>query len=734
MLREANLPKNFWGFALQAAAYIHNRTPQERLGKTPYEVFTGKIPDASRIRIWGSRAFALQPDVKIKKLDDRGTPCRIIGFDHNCNGNYLVYNEVTKRTYAAATVKIIEQSQQPGQLSELSDSESTAYSDSDHEVQTNEHNDDLNDIAALPPLPPSDDEDNFQTANATPNPTPQKRVYEKKVHPTDNIRRSERLKDNSKQALRAYAAQTATLSTDPATYVEALESKERQHWEIAINAELEALKRNETWEETFLPTNRKAIGCKWVFKLKRDTTGKPTRYKARLCAQGFTQVSGMDYHETFAPVVKATTVKTMFALAAIRDYEIHTLDINNAYLHGILDEEIYMRPPPGYKIGHGNALRLKKGLYGLKQSGRAWNDLLHKELTSLNFHRLVNDECVYVLSIHDHKVYVMVYVDDLVLMNSGGPTITKQVKDLLRSRLDINDLGPIQDYIGIRIIRNRNDRTISFTQPGYTKKILERFDVSPDHKTLIPMNDATHISKDMDSEPLSKDCNFRGLIGSVMYLATWTRPDILYAISALSRFLSNPQQAHYEIGMKLLHYIANTQQYGLTFNGYASNGSTLVAYTDSDWAGDVDTRNSTTGNWFTLAGTTVSAKSKLQPTIATSSMAAEWTAAYQATTETIWLRQLLEELNEKQEGPTTVFSDNNGVIAISKNNESHQRSKHLDVKYRYVRERSIANDIKMVYLSTDKMTADLFTKPLARIKFQLHRDTIVQQVSNEGEC
>lgn len=237
----------------------------------------------------------------------------------------------------------------------------------------------------------------------------------------------------------------------------------------------------------------------------------------------------------------------------------------------------------------------------------------------------------------------------------------------------------------------------------------------------------------MDTDRLK----YRSLVGAVLYLAGTTRPDILTAVGVLSRFMEHPKVGHWNAAQRLLRYLRGTQELGIKFNGQSPNPTTLYGYSDADWANDPDTRRSITGYCFFLAGGCIIAKSKLQPVIATSTMVAEWIASYFATTEAIWLRKLLKELGFEQKLPTVIYGDNQGAIAISENPESHQRSKHIDVKYRYVRECVEAQSIKMDYINTSDMIADLLTKGLDCSKFEKHRKHLVQTIehrAHEGEC
>jgi hypothetical protein len=453
------------------------------------------------------------------------------------------------------------------------------------------------------------------------------------------------------------------------------------------------------------------VDIKWVFKIKRNPDGSIARYKARLVARGFTQEHGIDYTETFAPTVKFSTIRVILALAAFHDWEVEQLDVVTAFLSAELKEKVYMRQPEGFRECDDDdselVCELQRAIYGLKQSPRYWYQTITAWLLDFGFVQSAVDPCVYVFLQGDITYILALYVDDTILTGPIGDFITR-FKSAFGSRFDVQDLGPVAWLLGTTVVRDRRARTITLGQRQYILDVLERFNMGECNSVGTPLAKGS-----TDSDGISiiqTDVPYNSLIGSLQYAAITTRPDISMAVSHLSRFLAQPSTKHWEAAKRVLRYLKGTIDVGLVLGGQGS--CTLAGYCDSDWASDTATRRSRTGYVFMMNGAAVSWKSQHQPTVALSTAEAEYMALTAAIQEAIFLRQLLDSMGVKQSEPTMIFEDNQACIALSKNSLVNTRSKHIDIKYHFNREKVESGEVVLKYCPLAEMIVDVTTKPL----------------------
>jgi hypothetical protein len=529
------------------------------------------------------------------------------------------------------------------------------------------------------------------------------------------LRRSERASRPVKQWWVVERPSANIASTNginvPASYKQALRSTEWSHWQEAIDTEYKSLQERQTWTLVVKPAGRKIIDSKWVFKIKRNSDGTIARYKARLVARGFTQEHGIDYTETFAPTVKFSTIRVILTLAAYHDWEVEQLDVVTAFLSAELKEKVYMRQPEGFhECGDdGNELvcELHRAIYGLKQSPRYWYQTITAWLLEFGFVQSAVDPCVYVFVQGDITYILALYVDDTILTGPIGDFITR-FKLAFGSRFDVQDLGPVSWLLGTTVVRDRRARTITLGQRQYLLDILERFNMGECNSVATPL--AKGGTDSDGTSVIQSDVPYNSLIGSLQYAAITTRPDISMAVSHLSRFLTQPSTKHWEAGKRVLRYLKGTIDLGLVLGGQDS--CIMTGYCDSDWASDTVTRRSRTGYVFTMNGGAVSWKSQHQPTVALSTAEAEYMALTAAIQEAIFLRQLLDSMGVKQLEPTMIFEDNQACIALSKNSLVNARSKHIDIKYHFNREKVESGEVVLKYCPSAEMIADVMTKPL----------------------
>ena len=533
-----------------------------------------------------------------------------------------------------------------------------------------------------------------------------------------NTERTDELQPR-RNALYAFAVQVGETIGEPHTHREAVNGPHRVQWERAMQDELDSIKANDTYTLVALPAGRQAIGCKWVFKIKRHADGSVDRYKARLVAKGYSQLYGIDFTETFAPVVRFSSLRAILAIAASADYEIHQMDVKTAFLNGDLDEDIYMQQPDGYRAAGAqvdHVWKLNKSLYGLKQAGRAWNKKMDAALVELAFKPLQSDSCVYVHRDGNTVMFILLYVDDLLLV-TNDTTLLSSTKKALCARFDMKDMGAAHFLLGVQIRRDRAKRQLYLSQAEYVRTILTRFGMQDCKPVASPMATGVKLLKSdpMDAARADDMSNvpYSSAVGALMYAALATRPDIAFVVTALCQFMAAPAISHWHAVKRVMRYLQGSQQRKLTYGWDGGRDQPLYGYSDSDWGNNVNDRRSFTGWVFLLHDGAVSWQSCKQPTVALSSVEAEYMAATQATREAVWWRAFMTELGSPPAAATTIYSDSQGSIALSKNPEHHKRTKHIDIQHHYVREQVAADSVALSFVGTEDMVADVLTKPLS---------------------
>jgi transposase InsO family protein len=521
----------------------------------------------------------------------------------------------------------------------------------------------------------------------------------------------------------------------PKTIKEAINSKYAAYWIDATDNEYESLMKNDTWTLEERPKDQKVLKCRWVFVVKYDENGNVERFKARLVIKGFEETFGIDYDEIFSPVLRFETLRFLLTYGAVENYEIHQMDVKTAFLNGEIDKLIFMEQPEYYVKRNQEHLvcRLKKSLYGLKQAPRIWNKLLTKSLKTEGFEQLQSDNCVFVRHVTNGIEIIAIYVDDMTILTPTKPQMAK-IKKMLQSKFEMKDLGEIHHILGWKIKRNRNERTIEISQKKYIEKVLEKFKFSDCHGAKIPIDPGFKLSKEMgcktDKEKLfMKDKPYRAVVGSLMYLAVGTRPDLAYVTHELSKYITNPGPKHWKAAKNALRYLKETKNYGLVLGGKNQNKMKVKelkfkGLSDADFANSIDDRRSIAGILVNLWNSPIAWTSKIQPTVALSTTEAEYMALCKLTQELFYFRKLCKEIKLKIREPITMMEDNNSCIKIAQNDEFHQRTKHIDVKYHFIREAIENGIVQIKRVDSKENIADIFTKPLARVLFERLRESL----------
>ena len=414
-------------------------------------------------------------------------------------------------------------------------------------------------------------------------------------------------------------------------------------------------------------------------------------------------------------------MRTLLALATLEDWEIHQVDVKSAFLKGDLDEEIYMQQPEGFQtVGQEKKVcHLLKALYGLKQASRQWHRKLRSALLDMGFDQLTADTSVYVYRRQGGITILMVYVDDITVMGNDAAHIIL-VKQELAKRFDLTDLGELTYFLGIRVTRDRKNRTLELDQSKYIRDVLIRFqmiDVTPAFTPLAAGSQLLKSSRPVEDNDSSFITHYQSLVGSLMYAMLGTRPDLSFAVTKLSQFGSNPTDYHFKAAKHVLRYLSATQNYRLQFGSIDDNE--ITGYSDSDWAADQNDRRSTTGYAFLYAGGSISWASRKQTTVALSSTEAEYMAISDASRHAIWLRTLFSELGFKQTSPLLIHVDNKGSVDLALNPVHHKCTKHIDIKHHFIRQCLEDFSVELVQIPTNENFADVLTKNLPFAKHSL---------------
>ena len=512
-------------------------------------------------------------------------------------------------------------------------------------------------------------------------------------------------------------------ATEPKTYEEAVKSNKAKQWKEAMQAEVESLENNDTWTFVDRPKDKNVLPGKWVYRVKYGADGQVDKYKARYVAKGYAQVEGIDFFETYAPTCKPETFRTLLAVAAQKDLHLGQMDVKSAYLHSAIEEEIYLEQPQGFvkrgQNGETLVCKLNKSIYGLKQAAKNWYKALANLLISSGFHRSRNDYCLFVRKDADGIFsYVLVWVDDIIVAGASNEIID-EIKSLLEKNFKMDDRGELHWFLGMRILRSEDGITVD--QEKYIANVLKQFNMSDSKPKVTPAEVNLKLVKDDGEHQLVDTKLYRSLVGSLLNIGKQTKPDILNVVNQLSRFFEKPNTTHWQAAKHVLRYLKSTINLRLTF---AKNSSMkLVGNADADWSGDLDDRKSTTGYYFKFQGNgaAISWEVKKQATVALSSTEAEYQAMAAAVQEAIYLRALMKDFGYPMKEPIYIGEDNQSCIKMCHNPVMHKRSKHIDTKLHFMRERVENGEVGVHYIPTEDMTADILTRSLLRIKVEKHR-------------
>jgi transposase InsO family protein len=733
MIIAKNLPPFLWTHAVNYAAYLRNRVATRALeGKTPHEAWTGQKPDVAHLREFGSSVW-IKIETDIGKLSPRATKHIFVGFE---DGSKAVKYYDARTRNVKVSRNFVFTDTEPAKDVEFLVSNDGLPIEGEH-TAPNEANRQQEEVSN-----PSEENHQPTIEKDVPQPKPRRipssqipRIlptrasakdtdYRKlgnpdaRAAPTRGPRpRAEPNADAAPGGMNfVFAALNGTINIEemPRTLQQARASNESTEWEEAYQKELSQLLEKGTWVKAKLPAGRTALGSRIVFNKKTDADGN-VKYKARIVVKGYSQIPGYDYTDTFAPVMRFDSLRTIMALAAVNNWEMEAIDVKGAYLNADLDEELYMTQPEGYDDGSGDVLRLVKALYGTKQAARAWYKTLKTHLTEQGAIPLDDDASVYVAKTDDHIVILAVWVDDMLIVSDSAKSLA-EMKSWLRSKLEITELGEPRKLLGMEVERDRVQGTIALGQQQYIENIIKRMGLEEAHSSPTPLDNNEQLIKDAGrpDENHTKP-EYATAIGMLMYAAICTRPDISFAVQTLSQFSVNPTKAHWTALKRVYRYLSGTRSFKLTYGGRDTD-TELIGYTDADWASNQNDRKSISGYVYMIGGGAITWNSKKQPIVALSSAEAEYIAESHSGREALWLRRLISSLGFPQGEPTLIYADNQAAIKLSDSGQFHTRTKHIDTRFHFIRQLVEDRQIEYRYISTHFNIADLFTKALPKEK------------------
>jgi hypothetical protein len=694
------------------AAYLRNRAYTQALSNsTPEEKWSGVKPNVSHLQEFGAPVWILREDENLSKLDARSEKHTFVGF---VDGPKVIkyYNERTRlikisRNYRFLNNKLPNEAPNEGDTpsvqregEKLEDTLKNGANESANENGSSVNQKRKRIENENIPLRQSKRAKTVHNYRILDDPYPE---FAELANDPDE----EQIKDSPAEIIYAAFNDCGIAPDDPKLIAMARKSPEWPEWEKAVHTELDQLERMKTWELVDPPEGRVPVGNKWVLVRKFNKQGELVKYKARLVAKGYSQIPGMDYTDTYSPVVRLETIRTILALAVTQDWEIQQMDVKGAYLNGILKEEVYMNQPEGYEDGTSRLCRLIKTLYGLKQSGREWNIELNNKLETKGFNRLYSDPCTYIRKSNGGVEIITVWVDDLLIF-TNDPKLMNDLKKELQDMFEVTDLGDPNKIVGIEIERNREKGELKILQSKYIEAILERYGLSEANAVTTPLDPKVKLKPlTQTSEKGNRSNNYASLIGSLMYAAVGTRPDIAYAVYRLALYTADPNISHWTAAKRVLRYLKGMKDLGIVYKTQENkNENHFTGYSDASFANN-DDRTSISGYTFISAGGAITWGSKKQNTVALSTTEAEYICLSDAAREAKWLQNLHMELGYNQSHPTLIYGDNAGSLAIAQNPRYHKRMKQFDIKDHYIRNQVKIGTIILKYCPTANMTADI---------------------------
>ncbi|QRW21240.1 Retrovirus-related Pol polyprotein from transposon TNT 1-94 [Rhizoctonia solani] len=521
-------------------------------------------------------------------------------------------------------------------------------------------------------------------------------------------------------------AAITTAANNP-TMEEALAGPQALKWWKAMQNEVSTFNKLDTTKLTKLPYKRKAMGNKWVLTLKRNENGEPVRYKAQLVVQGFSQQPGINFDKTFAPVVQLDSICTLVLLANNNDWDVQQLDVNAAYLHAPIEEDLYMQQIPYFNDGTDQVLKLKQSIYGLKQAGQMWNKFYNTKLKTIGYKPCLTNACVYQriqeLNGEQYVSIIATHIDDSIVITLTNHT-NFAISELLNI-FDMRNLGPIRHFLGITFKCNCKQGIMHLNQTAYINSLAKFAGLKDAYPANTPLSPSVQLTRFEGTKP---KFNYGTYIGKLLYAALCTRPDIAFAVAHLAQFTLCYGPAHVTQIKCVICYLLGTPTLGLTYRRSAKDFG-KISYSDADWGSNLIDCKSVSGHVFMLGGAAISWSAKKQATVALSTMEAEYMSLAHACTQALWLCQFFEELHLYADAPTLILSDNIAALTLSVESQYHGRSKHIDIRHHFMRNIIEQRKVSTLYVPTHENLADAFTKALPAPQFRYLMRSIMGEIT-----
>ena len=735
MVVHAGLPLSFWAEAVNTACYTQNRSIlHQRLHKTPYELLKGRAPDISYFHVFGCVCFILNQRDKRTKFDSKSDEGIFLGYSAVSKA-YRVFNSSRQTIEESAHVKFNEDdfphspTDHPACiLTELTQCPSDPPTHVNPENEIHEPYVETPEVplqatlvdtevhASTPPSTPEAPElsnDSHDVSN--PDPLISETDPESPLSSNDTNLRAHRNHPLDQIIGDIRAGIKTRASSNFCLFVNFVSKilPERIHaaildadWIKAMQEELNEFKRHNVWTLVPRPKDRTIIGTRWVYRNKLDKDGVIIRNKARLVAQGFTQIESIDYGETFAPVARIEAIRLFLAYASYMNFTVYQMDVKTAFLHGELAEEVYLKQPPGFESKRypDHVYRLDKAVYGLKQAPRAWYDTLTTYLTEQGYRRGAIDNTLFIKESGSHIILAQIYVDDIIF-GSTDQKLSTEFATIMANKFEMSMMGKMNFFLGLQI--EQQEDGISICQSKYIAELLSKYEFQNVKIASTPMSKATKIFEDPDGISVNHTL-YRGMIGSLLYL-TASRPDIMFATTMCARFQANPKESHLSAVKRIFRYLKHTQHLGLWYP--RDSELNLFGYTDADHAGCTIDRKSTSGGCQFLGNRLISWSSKKQTSVACSTDEAEYVAAGRCCAQIMWIQNQMLDYGLTFT-KTPIYCDNTSAIQMTQNPVHHSKTKHIEIRHHFIRDIAEKGRISLHYIPTTEQLADIFTKPL----------------------
>ncbi|KAI3771213.1 hypothetical protein L6452_02372 [Arctium lappa] len=714
MLAESNLSTNFWAEAIATACFTQNRaTIVKRFQKTSYELIHNRKPNIKYFHVFGCRCYILKDREYLGKFDKKADEGKFIGYSLASKA-FRVFNLRTRTIQESINITFDDNKSSEQQESSSQIFESSRESELNKIFEDFFDDEDISEVIFRERQGENSEPQETGTtlsgpSELTPSVSP---TADQQSESEDNHEVSEATPESNDEQEYTFLEQNSEPlnSTTDASPSEPLNSTTDASPTEPLNNttedELQEFVRNKVWTLVPLPKGKFAIGTKWVFRNKKDKDGIIIRNKARLVAKGYCQEEGIDYDETFAPVARLEAIRIFLAYAAHKGFKVYQMDVKSAFLHGKLNEEVFVRQPPGFESTEypNHVYYLDKALYGLKQAPRAWYETLSTFLINNGFEKGTIDTTLFIKRYKNEMLLVQIYVDDIIF-GSTNQKYCDKFSELMKSEFEMSLMGELTFFLGLQVKQTSEGTFIS--QSKYVSEILQKYKLNDSTSMRTPLSTGVKL----DSDPLGENVDiktYRGMIGSLLYL-TASSPDIMFATCLCARYQANPKVSHLTAVKRIFRYLRGTQTLGLWYPKLSNFD--LTAYTDADHVGCKLDRKSTSGCCQLLGNKVVSWSSKKQNCVSTSTAEAEYVAAASCCSQVLWMKTQLRDYGQ-QIDRIPILCDSKSAIAISANPVQHSKTKHIDVRYHFLKDHVEKGTIEMYFVPTELQLADIFTKAL----------------------